>query len=95
MSDLTPDRPDRAVASVLAGQQPAPNRVAVDLAEFRTGRIVVSFDEFDRAPAIGDMVVACDLRTHREAAAEVMGINEHDHAAALVIDWSTERQVSP
>lgn len=94
MSDLTPGRPDLAIAAVLAGGTPIRNRVAVDLSEFRTGRIVLDFADFDRPPFIGDLVDACDLAEHREATAEVLAVNEREHTAALVIDWATVREVA-
>lgn len=94
MSDLTPGRPDLAVAAVLAGGMPARNRVSVDLSEFRTGRIVLDFADFDHVPSIGDLVDACDLIDQREATGEVLGLNEREHTAAIVIDWATVREVS-
>jgi hypothetical protein len=95
VSDLTPGRPDLAVATVLAGESaPIRNRVSVDLSQFRTSRIVLDFADFDRRPFVGDLVEACDLIDHREASAEVLGVNEREHTAAIVIDWATVREVS-
>ena len=95
MSDLTPGRPDLAVAVVFgAGVETAGNRVSVDLSVLRTNRIIVDWADFDRIPAIGDLVTACDLIDLREATAEVLGVNELDHTASIAIDWTTVREVT-
>lgn len=94
MTGIAPEPPDHAIARLLAGGLPDRNRVSVDLAEFRTNRVVVDFDDCDRVPAIGDLVDAVDLIDHREATAEVVSVNTHEHTAALVINWDTVREAT-
>lgn len=95
MSDLTPGRPDLAIAAVLASASaPVRNRVSVDLSVLRTSRIILDWADFDRIPSIGDLVDACDLIDMREATAEVLGVNEHEHTASIAVDWTTVREVS-
>jgi len=93
VSELTPGRPDRAVAAVLAGGTPVRVKVSIDLTEFRTNRIVVGFDGFGMVPSIGDLVTACDLVEGREATAEVLGVNDIERIASIVIDWTSVREV--
>jgi len=95
MSDLTPGRPDHAIADVLAGGAPDRNRVSVDLSRgFSTNRVIASFDDCDRRPYIGDLVDAVYLASHLEAPAEVVGINEEHRTVALIVDWDRLREVS-
>jgi len=96
VSELTPGRPDQAIADVLAGGAPSRIRVSVDLSRgFSTNRVTASFDDCDRPlPEIGDLVDAVDLATHQEAPAEVVGINEEHRTVALTIDWDRLREVS-
>lgn len=96
MSDLTPGRPDLAVATLLAGAVPSRCRVSVDLSRAEsTARRVVGFEDCDRPlPGIGDLVTACDLTGWREATAEVVGIDEGERTISLAIDWRTIREVT-
>jgi hypothetical protein len=94
MSELTPSRPNLALATVLGAAAPVRNRVSVDLSVLRTTRIVVDWADFDRIPFIGDLATACDLIEMREATAEVLGVNEHDRTASIAIDWTTVHEVS-
>lgn len=95
MSDLTPGRPDLAVATVLAGTVPARCRVSVDLSRMEnSGRRAVEYDDCDYVPRIGEMVDAVDLADQREATAEVVGIDERERLVRIAIDWMTVRQVS-
>ena len=94
VSDLTPGRPDLAIATVLGGgAAPRRNRVAVDLSAFSTNRIIAEYDDFDRIPMFGDLVDAVDIAGQREATAEIVGVNEQQRTAALTIDWDTIREV--
>lgn len=95
MSDLTPGRPDLAVASVLAGGLAPRNRAAVDLSRpYATNRVLVDWEDCDRVPAIGDRITAVDATTRQEADADVVGLDEERHTAALAIDWTTIREVT-
>lgn len=95
MSDLTPGRPDRAIAALYAPEPPDRIRVAVDLSRPEsTSRIVVGWEDCDRTPFIGDLVDACDLTRGEEATAEVVGINELDRAIRVAVDWTTLRSAS-
>lgn len=95
MSDLTPGRPDLAIAAMLAPETPARIRCAVDLSKpGSTSRIVVGFEDCDRVPSITDLVDACDLLAGEEATAEVVGIDERDRVVRLAIDWTTIRKAA-
>jgi hypothetical protein len=95
MSDLTPGRPDLAIAAVLGAARPARCRVSVDLSHAEnSARRAVEFDDCDWVPAIGDLVDACDLIDQREATAEVVGIDERERLVRIAIDWTTVRKVT-
>jgi len=96
MSDLTPGRPDLAIAALLGAAQPARCRVAVDLSHTEnSARRVVDVDDCDWPPSIGDLVDACDLADQREATAEVVGIDERQRIIRIAIDWTTIRKAKP
>ena len=96
MTDLTPGRPDLAVAAALGANLPARCRMSVDLSHAEsTSRRAVEFDDCDWVPAIGDLVDACDLIDQREATAEVVGIDEDQRLIRIAIDWRTIREVTP
>lgn len=93
--DVTPGRPDHAIAAALGAEQPQRNLISVDLSRgFSTNRVIASYDDCDRRPYIGDLVDAVDLASHQEAPAEVVGINEEHRTVALVIDWDNVREVT-
>lgn len=92
VSDLTPGRPDRAIAALYAPETPARIRVAADLSRsFSTNRLTVGFEDCDRIPEIGDLVDACDLIDGTEATAEVVGIDEDERIVRVAVDWTTMR----
>lgn len=94
MSDLTPGRTDLAVATVLAGGEPRPARVYVDLSKpFSTNRLAVPFDHCTPVPRLNAFVDAVDETDGSIATAEVVGINEKDRAIRIAIDWSTLRDL--
>jgi hypothetical protein len=93
MSDLTPGRPDLAIAALYAPETPARCRVSVDLSVLSTNRVVVSWADCDQVPFIGDLVDAVDLIGQREANAEVVGIDEDERTISVAIDWTTVREV--
>lgn len=93
MSDLTPGRPDRAIAAMLAPETPARIRVAADLSRsFSTNRLTVGFDDCDRRPMFGDLVDACDLTAGKEATAEVVAVDEDQKLIRITVDWDTLRE---
>lgn len=95
VSDLTPGRPDLAIAALLGAAQQARCRVAVDLSRMEnSARRVVDFDDADWVPRIGEHVDACDLIDHREATAEVVGIDEQERVIRIAIDWTTIRKAA-
>lgn len=94
MSDLTPGRPDHAIAALYAPETPVRCRVSVDLSRMEnSGRRTVEFDDCDYVPAIGDLVDAVDLADRREVTAEVMGIDEDERVIRIALDWTTVREV--
>ena len=96
MSDLTPGRPDLAIAALYAPEAPQRIRVATDLSKPEsTSRIVVGWDDCDRTPMLGDLVDACDLFHGEEATAEVVGIDEDDRVIRIAVDWTTIREARP
>lgn len=95
MSDLTPGRPDRAIAALYAPEAPARIRVAADLSRpFSTNRITVGFEDCDRPPMFGDLVDACDLTAGKEATAEVVAVDEDRKLIRLMVDWDTLREAA-
>lgn len=92
VSDLTPSRPDLAVAAALGADIPQRCRVSVDLSHAEsTNRLAVGFEDCDYIPDIGELVDACDLIEHQEATAEVLGIDDHDRIIRIAVDWTTVR----
>lgn len=96
MSDLTPGRPDRAIATLLGGQTTERATVYVDLSHPEsTSRLVVAFEDCTAVPHIGDLIDAVDPPSHRAATAECVGINERDRIIRVAVDWTTLREVAP
>lgn len=95
MSDLTPGRPSLAVAAALGSGPVIRCRVSVDLSHMEnSARRAVPFEDCDMIPSIGDLVDAVDLIEHREATAEVAGIDEDERVIRIAIDWTSVREVS-
>lgn len=87
MTGIAPERPDRAIARVLAGGLQARCEVDPNV-RVRGNQTFTRFADCDRVPAIGEHVIVFESEADIEGPAMCTGLDEGKQLIYLDVDWA-------